>query len=106
MLQILKVITLLLLLSSCGTADLKIFKSSIKNEIIHPEPPRQLQLLDYEVNVLNLQGLQEFLNNNKSKSFVILDLDDYEKEIKNQLELERYLLEQKEIILYYRKLVK
>lgn len=100
-----------LVLAGCsGTKELSIFTTPVENKIIHPDKPRPISLERIEFRVINAGNIDAFIAEQKLKSgnkdivFIAMSMDDYEKLSLNFAELKRYIHQQGEIIVYYRKM--
>lgn len=67
--------------------------------------PKQVNLYDVKVHVVNKDNyeefLKEFVEKNGTEARVVLSIKDYENLSLNFSELRRYIEQQKEIIVYY-----
>ena len=102
----------LLLLSSCSNTpekEIVTVTEIIKPQISVVERPKQISTNGIEWYVVTEKNYDEFkkrfLSENGDLVFYVLSVRDYEKLIVNMAEIKRYILQQKEIILYYEKSV-
>lgn len=102
---------LFLVLSACSdTKELTILSSPVENKIIHPDKPKPISLERIEFKVINSSNIDTFIAEQKLKSgnkdivFIAISMDDYERMSLNFAELKRYIQQQGEIIVYYRKM--
>ncbi len=102
----------LLLLSSCSNTpekEIVTVTEIIKPQISVVERPKQISTNEIEWYVVTEKNYDEFkkrfLSENGDLVFYVLSVRDYEKLIVNMAEIKRYILQQKEIILYYEKSV-
>jgi hypothetical protein len=70
--------------------------------IIHPAPPRVVQLQSIEFYVVSEKNLDEFLQ--EHKVFYAITPNGYERLSNNIQELRRYIREVQNIVLFYRKI--
>lgn len=105
---ILMVVLLSIFLSSCSTVDLFKTKTIIKApDVIHPGAPIAPSIIDFNMIVANRDELEKLINDTDGEfAYFILTPEGYEIVIKNFNELRRYIENQKQIILYYRKIFK
>lgn len=109
-------ITLLILLSGCSWLEtrpapappVRIITQQIPLEIYQPPPPQELRLEDVRWFVITPDNLDEQvaeLEKLQGGEYVIFAITpkDYENMAYNLQELRRYIREQKEIILYYKR---
>jgi hypothetical protein len=99
------------LLAACSNVkELSILSSPIENRIIHPDKPKPVSLDRIKFKVINNTNIDTFIAEQKLKSgkndivFIAMSMDDYEKLSLNFAELKRYIQQQGEIIVYYRKM--
>jgi hypothetical protein len=99
-----------LLLTACLGSNKKIEISTapVATQVIHPEFPRPVKLDNVTFKVVTSENLEEFLKQWKQKNgddfvFIAFSVKDYETMAINFEELRRYINQQKEIIIYYRK---
>lgn len=101
------IIPVTLLLTSCGlfTRNVEVTANSDDPIVIHPNPPDQVSLREVEWVVLNRERLEELLSENPNQEIVLFALSakGYENLSLNMQELLRYIQDQKNIILYYRR---
>lgn len=104
----------LLALSACtsvGPGQNKVRERVVtKHEYVEKKIPRQsrprgVNLKDVEFHVVNESNFEEFkkefIKKNGKFVFVAISVDDYEALALNLAELERYIKQQKELIVYY-----
>jgi len=97
----------LLFLTACSTKPVIQTKTVIQfPTIIHPAPPLQPSIVDFDIIVANREELQKLIDENADFAYFILTAENYEVVIKNFNELKRYIENQQQIILYYRKILK
>jgi len=99
-----------LLLTACLGSNKKIEISTapVPIQVMHPEFPKPVKLDDITFKVVTSENLDEFLKEWKQKNgndfvFIVFSVKDYESMALNLQELRRYINQQKEIIIYYRK---
>lgn len=90
------------------TPEVKVVTREVPIQIMQPQLPREIQLLDVEWFVLtrdNMDGKLLEVEKYQGGDFVVFALtpQGYENMARNLQEIRRYFLQQKEIILYYRK---
>jgi len=73
--------------------------------IIHPEPPMELNLYDDDFTVLNKDIIKELSQTDNPANLVCLSPQGYTSYTHNVAEYKRYILQQQQIINYYRKTV-
>ena len=122
--QTLTTITTILLLSGCTTfgvgglfkgkpkevpviPEVKIVTEEVPMNIYHPPLPQEIKLQDVEFFVISERNLDEQIKKIEKLldgGFVVFALipQDYEAMAFNLQEIKRYILQQKDIILYYR----
>ena len=115
--QNLKITTLILvlLISSCSmggrraTNPVEIITEPIQIEIYHPPLPKAIQLERPDWYVVSEKNIDEFIEKLSKiqgfegvPTFFALSPQGYEKMSGNLQEMRRYILEQKEIIVYYK----
>lgn len=99
-----------LLLTACfgSNKKIEITTAPAAIQVIHPDFPRPVKLDDVTFKVVTSENLEEFLRQWKQKNgndfvFIAFSVKDYESMALNLEELRRYINQQKEIIIYYRK---
>ena len=106
----------ILLLSSCSMGGrratpnpIEIISAPIQIEIYHPPLPKAIQLERPDWYVVSEKNIDEFMEKLSKiqgyegvPTFVALSPQAYEKMSGNLQEMRRYILEQKEIIVYYK----
>lgn len=100
------IIPVVLLLASCAfTREVEVTAGSEDPVVIHPNPPDQLSLKEVEWTVLNRERIEQLLSENPDAEIVLFALTakGYENLSLNMQELLRYIQDQKNIILYYRR---
>ena len=98
-----------LFISGCTSEQEIITKEKIKTpEIIHPNPPSSLKLNDLEWKVLNKEKIKTLLENSENKQISIIALtpEGYKNLSLNIQEFKRYILQQREIIMFYKNVFK
>ena len=100
----------LVLLSGCFSRERKIEISTepVKVPVMQPAAVRAIKLEDVEFKVVTSENIDEFLKQWKKKYgddfvFIAFSVKDYETMALNLEEIRRYINQQKEIIVYYRK---
>ena len=100
----------LVLLSGCFSRERKIEISTepVKVPVMQPVAVRAVKLEDVEFKVVTSENIDEFLKQWKKKYgddfvFIAFSVKDYETMALNLEEIRRYINQQKEIIVYYRK---
>ena len=103
-------ISSIILLTSCSGIDqLEIFSKPVKTTIIAPADPKPLLLDGLHFDVVNKDNLEEFLGeikkqqDNEEYVFYAITPKTYELLALNMQEIKRFILQQKEIILFYKK---
>lgn len=98
---------LVLVLSGCGITEKIIPQTKvIDRPILHPSAPRELSLYEFNFKVFNREELEKFLEENSDNIQIItIDSSGYQSMVNNFQEMMRYIEQQKEIILYYRKVI-
>ena len=107
------ILTLGLSLSGCvlraPEAEIKVVTKVEQASIPTVARPKPIQLNDTRVWVVTEENLEEFLKNFKQTygevAYVALSMRDYENLALNIADLQRYIDQQKEIIVYYEKAV-
>lgn len=116
MIKKLSLLTTILLISGCGTffqkqplptPEVKIVTKEVAAEIYQPPMPRAIELENVKWYVINSQNINEKIAEIEKQlggEFVVFALtpQSYENMAYNLQEIRRYVLEQKQIILYYR----
>ena len=100
------IIFILSLLSGCFSSTIKVDAEPVKDLVVsHPPAPDVLVMREVKWRVLNREQMLLLLQdeNTEFPFFVITD-QGYENLSLNMQEITRYISEQKEIIIYYRKL--
>lgn len=100
----------LFFLSGCGILGerekIEVRTVPTKPIVIHPEMPQQLDLEPVNVIVANRKRLQDLLDSEDADTaYWILTTRDYENLAKNREEIERWIREAREIILFYRRVL-
>ena len=100
----------LVLLSGCFSRERKIEISTepVKVPVMQPAAVRAIKLEDVEFKVVTSENIDEFLKQWKKKYgddfvFIAFSVKDYETMALNLEEIRRYINQQKEIIVYYKK---
>lgn len=100
----------LVLLSGCFSREKKIEISAepVKVPVMQPAAVRAVKLEDVEFKVVTSENIDDFLKQWKKKYgddfvFIAFSVKDYETMALNLEEIRRYINQQKEIIVYYRK---
>jgi hypothetical protein len=99
------------LTTACSTTtprEIKIITKPVEIEIFQPELPDAIKLERPKWYVVNRKNLEEFLNElekiqGDSPVFFAFTPQDYEKMAYNLQEIRRYILQQKEVIIYYQR---
>lgn len=99
-----------LLLGACAGSEKIVTQTVIQNPmILHPSPPSQLRLGEVRFYVFNKEKLEEFLAKAEADGEQIalfaMTAEGYEALTLNFQEMKRYIRAQKEIILYYRRVI-
>ncbi len=99
-----------LLLSACSSIEtLKVFSKPVENRIIAPSDPKPLLLDKLHFDVVNKDNLQDYLKelqkqqNSQEYVFYAITPKTYELLALNMQEIKRFILQQKEIIIFYKK---
>ena len=110
-------LSMILLSSACSLLPeplkpvIEIKTVTVEAKITHPNLPRPIDLKEPEWKVVSKANLEEFINMMEAENggqivFVAMSIADYELMAYNMQEIKRYINQQKEIIVYYRKLGK
>ena len=106
----LTLVLILLLTTACATTprEVRIITKPVEIEIFQPDLPDAIKLERPRWFVVNRKNLEEFLTEleriqSNSPVFFAFTPQDYEKMAYNLQELRRYILQQKEVIVYYRR---
>lgn len=98
------------MLASCAsTTPVQIETKPVQLTVIQPPPPAPLSLSDVKVSVVTAENIDEFIlaaskeQGTDNPVFVVVSVQGYENLSLNIAELKRYILQQQEIIAYYRK---
>jgi len=98
------------MLASCAsTTPVQIETKPVQLTVIQPPPPAPLSLSDVKVSVVTAENIDEFIlaaskeQGTDNPVFVVVSIQGYENLSLNIAELKRYILQQQEIIAYYRK---
>lgn len=104
------VVSSCILLTACFGSNKKveITTAPAAIQVIHPEFPRPIKLDNITFKVVTSENLDDFLKQWKQKNgddfvFIAFSVKDYETMAINIEELRRYINQQREIIIYYRK---
>lgn len=99
-----------LLLSGCAsTRSIDVTAKPVELNIIQPADPEPVSMADVKVKVVTASNMEEFIAEAKKQQgtenpvFVMLTMRDYESLSLNVAELKRYIKQQQQIILYYKK---
>ena len=108
--NLLLVSSVALLLSACSSIEkLKVFSEPVENKIIAPSDPKPLLLDKLHFDVVNKDNLEEYLTglrkeqNTEEYVFYASTPKTYELLALNMQEIKRFILQQKEIIIFYKK---
>lgn len=91
------------------TAPIQVDTAPVPLTIIQPAPPAPVSLSEVKVSVVTVSNLDEFIKQASIEQgtdnpvFVIVSVKGYENLSLNIAELKRYILQQQQIIAYYRK---
>ena len=107
----LTLVLILLLTTACATTpprEVKIITKPVEIQIFQPELPDAIELERPKWYVVTRKNLEEFLTEREriqgaSPVFFAFTPQDYEKMAYNLQELRRYVLQQKEVIVYYQR---
>lgn len=104
------VVGLCFILAACGGGFKEIDVSVVPTriDIVNPAPPRQVVMRDVNWIVLNRERLEALLADpsfDENTAFFVLSPRDYENLSLNVAELLRYIEQQKEVVLYYRRTI-
>ena len=101
---------ILLLTTACATTprEVKIITKPVEIEIFQPDLPDAIELERPKWYVVNRENLEEFLTEleriqSASPVFFAFTPQDYEKMAYNLQEVRRYILQAKEVIVYYQR---
>lgn len=98
-------------LAGCQTtpAPIEISSKPVQLTIIHPVDPEPVTMINLKVSVVNKGNIDAFIKRAQTEQgtdnpvFVALGMKDYEAISLNLAELKRYIMQQQQIIAYYRK---
>ena len=100
----------LIFISGCDTVKrLDVFSKPVETKIIAPSDPKPLLLDNLHFDVVNKDNLQEYLTqlqkqqNTEEYVFYAISPKTYELLALNMQEIKRFILQQKEIIIFYKK---
>ena len=91
------------------TAPIQVDTKPVQLTIIQPAPPAPVSLSEVKVSVVTAETLDAFITQAKAEQgtdnpvFVVVSVKGYENLSLNIAELKRYILQQQQIIAYYRK---
>ena len=91
------------------TAPIQVDTKPVQLAIIQPAPPAPVSLSDVKVSVVTAATLDAFIKQARTEQgtdnpvFVVVSVKGYENLSLNIAELKRYILQQQQIIAYYRK---
>ncbi len=98
------------MLASCAsTKPVQIDTKPVQLTVIQPPPPAPVVLSDVTISVLTADNIDEFITAARKEQgtdnpvFVVVSVQGYENLSLNIAELKRYIIQQQEIIAYYRK---
>lgn len=104
MLNKILIISTCFLLFGCGSSRIVTVPDVRTPIVIHPEPPAAAEMREVTWTVLNKERLEEILREGGDELVLFtLTPQGYENLAVNMQEIIRYIREQKEIIIYYRK---
>lgn len=91
------------------TQEVEIITKSIQLEILQPSLPREINLKEPHWYVVSDKNIDEFIERIRKETggnvvFFAMSVPDYELMSYNMQEIKRYILEMKEIVVYYRKM--
>ena len=99
-----------MMVSSCsllGTKQLEITAKPMDRTIVQPIMPREIDLSSPQWIIVNPENWEEQLDRIKEQEgelvFLAMTVPDYELMSMNMKELERYITELKDVVVYYRK---
>lgn len=102
--RVLAVLASVFALAACSTTGGTIVAEPVKPVLIHPAPPPSMTMRKLEWKVYNRQQLEQLLNSTTGEVIIVgLTPKGYENLTVNMQEIIRYIREQKEVIIYYRK---
>ena len=111
--NLLLVSSVALLLSACSSIEkLKVFSEPVENKIIAPSDPKPLLLDKLHFDVVNKDTLQDYLKelqkqqNSQEYVFYAITPKTYELLALNMQEIKRFILQQKDIIIFYKEATK
>ena len=90
------------------TAPIQVDTKPVQLTIIQPAPPAPVSLSEVKVSVVTAETLDAFITQAKAEQgtdnpvFVVVSVKGYENLSLNIAELKRYILQQQQIIAYYR----
>lgn len=98
------------MLASCAsTTPIQVDTKPVQLTVIQPPPPAPVVLSDVKISVLTADNIDEFITAARKEQgtdnpvFVVVSVQGYENLSLNIAELKRYIIQQQEIIAYYRK---
>ena len=101
--------TLLTLMSCATTPEIVTVTDTVKIKIPTVARPKQAQLYEVKIHVVNKDNYEDFIKQFKEKNGtearIVVSVKDYENLSLNFSELRRYIQQQNEIIVYYEEAV-
>jgi hypothetical protein len=100
-----------MMLAGCAstTAPVQVDTAPVQLTVIQPAPPAPVSLSEVKVSVVTAETLDAFIKQASAEQgtdnpvFVVVSVKGYENLSLNIAELKRYILQQQQIIAYYRK---
>lgn len=101
---------LLIFLSSLTACQREVVPVIEPTKVAHPPMPRAVQMQNVTFKVVTKDNINSVINEWKKIygedfTFLIMHAKDYEASVSNFEELRRYIAQQREIIVYYRKVI-
>ena len=107
--NLLLISSIALFLSACGSIEkLKVFSKPVENKIIAPSDPKPLLLDKLHFDVVNKDNIEQYLSEVKKQQntdefvFYAMTPKNYELLALNMREVKRFIIQQKEIIIFYK----
>lgn len=100
------IVSLALIIAGCGAKDVNIKATPVEKVIIHPAPPPQLNMREVKWTLFNREKLEQMLEEYPDQEIVMFSISakGYENLSLNFEEVIGYVEDQKDIIIYYRRL--
>lgn len=106
MLKTLMLIPLVFVLVACGAKPVEIIATPEEKVVIHPPPPAQLNMREVKWTLFNREKLEQMLEEYPNQEIVLFAISakGYENLALNFEQVIGYVEDQKDIIIYYRRL--